>query len=72
MCNDGKHLLKTLIELDLSHNKYITNDCVEYIIKTVSKMKRVKAPLRVYLSQTSAQQEYFHHKKTSKRVELIF
>jgi hypothetical protein len=71
MCSDGKHLLRQLVELDISHNKYITNDCVEKLIKTVCKIRRIKAPLRLYLSQTSAQSEYLEGIAT-KRVDLIF
>lgn len=71
LCKNGKHLLKILIELDLSHNKHVTNECVESFIKAVSEIKRVKTPLRLYLSQTSAQQEHLQTGKP-KRVELIF
>lgn len=71
MCTDGKNLLKLLVELDLSHNKHITNECVQLLIRTVCKMKRIKAPLQIYLSETSAQAEDFQ-RLTTKRVELIF
>ncbi|KAI6189804.1 hypothetical protein M3Y97_00048200 [Aphelenchoides bicaudatus] len=70
MCLDGKHLLKCLIELDFSHNKTITNKCIEKLILTTSKIKRIKTPLKVFLSQCGIESESFA--KTTKRVELIF
>lgn len=55
----------------LSHNKYIDNQCIEHLIRMTSKLKRPRAPLKVYLFQTSAQREHFQA-TASRRVELIF
>jgi hypothetical protein len=71
MCAEGRQLLKTLVELDLSHNKYLNNECADQLIRTTSKIKRIKAPLKIYLSQTGVDSEHFQ-RMAAKRVELIF
>ncbi|KAI6228916.1 F-box domain-containing protein [Aphelenchoides fujianensis] len=68
LTTEGKHLLRSLHELDLSHNKMITNECILALSKRVDKIKRIKRPLVIYASQTSVQAEVA--RELSKRVEL--
>ena len=66
---DGEHLLRYLAELDLSHNKNISNECIRELSAKIDNVRRVKKPLIIYSTQTSVQLDALP--ALSKRVRVV-